>query len=132
MFLYGTNAGILRSWLMAYDVVDEAMLPPFGLSAAEIEAVIMASSQDLHDWSGLATPLVQPRTGLLNALRHDLDAELAASSPMAVRLQVERRCTVCPAASTASFSRPGVPPFAAARSLRASSSTQTRSTSSTS
>ena len=26
MFLYGTNAGILRSWLMAYDVVDEAML----------------------------------------------------------------------------------------------------------
>ena len=77
MFLYGTNAGILRSWLMAYDVVDEAMLPPFGLSPVEIEAVITASSQDLHDWSGLATPLVQPRTGLLNALRHDLDAELA-------------------------------------------------------
>lgn len=76
MFLYGTNAGILRSWLMAYDVVDEAMLPPFGLSALEIDAVITASSQDLHDWSGVATPLVRPRTGLLHALRHDRDGEL--------------------------------------------------------
>lgn len=76
MFLYGTNTGILRSWLMAYDVAGEAMLPPFGLSASEIDAVITASSQDLHDWSGLATPLVRPRMGLLRALRHDLEAEL--------------------------------------------------------
>lgn len=76
MFLYGTNAGILRSWLMAYDVVDEAMLPPFGLSASEIDAVTTASSQDLHDWSGLATPLVRPRMGLLRALRHNLEGEI--------------------------------------------------------
>lgn len=76
MFLYATNSGILRSWLTAHDVLGAAMLPPFGLTAAEIDAVSTASSQDLHDWSSLATPLVRPRMGLLHALHGNREAEI--------------------------------------------------------
>ena len=95
MFLYATNSGVLRIWITAHDVADSAIRAPFGLTTKEISTVATASSAELHHWSLLATPIVQPRPGLLRALHDDREAEIdghiadtrtAASGPAIYRL----------------------------------------------
>lgn len=76
MFLYPTNATILHSWMMAHNIAGAGMLPPFGLSTAEIAAINQASSAQLHKWSALAVTLVQPRAGLLGALHGERNAAI--------------------------------------------------------
>ena len=76
MIFYGTNLGVLRSWITAHKVAGDTILLPFGLTAEELTTITAASSASLHHWSALATPLVRPRPGLLFALHHDREDEI--------------------------------------------------------
>jgi len=76
MYLYPTNSGVLRIWIIAHDVAGSAVLAPFGLTTKEIAAVAAASSAELHHWSLQATPIVQPRPGLLRALHDNREDEI--------------------------------------------------------
>ncbi len=76
MYLYATNSGVLRIWIIAHDAVGSAILAPFGLTTKEISAVATASNMELHHWSLQATPFVQPRSGLLRALHDNREAEI--------------------------------------------------------
>lgn len=65
----GTNLHLLASWAAAYCAAGEAALPPFGLSEADIDAVLTVDEAAWRRWAALPLSLVEPRRGLLTALR---------------------------------------------------------------
>lgn len=64
-----TNLAMLRCWQLAYRLAGEAALPAFGLSEADIDAVLTVDEATKRLWAELPTSLVAPRPGLLTALR---------------------------------------------------------------
>jgi len=68
MIFYDINFLILISWRTAHADAGSPMLAPFGLTPEEIAAVRSADDAEIQRWSGIATPLVRPRPGLLPAL----------------------------------------------------------------
>ncbi|MGE0147978.1 MAG: hypothetical protein AB7I59_01855 [Geminicoccaceae bacterium] len=76
MYFHPTNSGVLYIWRFAFEQAGPAMLAPFGLTTKEIATVATASNTELYRWSLQATPLVQPRPGLLRALHDNREAEI--------------------------------------------------------
>ena len=64
-----TNLYLMESWAAAYRAAGEAALPPFGLSEADIDAVLTTGEPAWRHWAGGPLSLAQPRRGLLAALR---------------------------------------------------------------
>lgn len=52
----------------AYEVAGEAVLGPFGLSEADIDAVLTVDTATRQRWAALPIALALPRPGLLTAL----------------------------------------------------------------
>lgn len=95
MIFYETNFCLLLNWSIAHCIAGERMLATFGLTATEIQQVTTASQRQLHQWSRVATPIVRPRIGLLQALYRNRNTEIVgiiadarspASGPLLHRL----------------------------------------------
>ena len=71
-----TNYCVMQCWEIAYRMVGEAALPPFGLSEADIDAVLTVDELTCRRWAMSPISLVQPRRGLLTALRARNDARI--------------------------------------------------------
>ena len=65
----GQQLSLLQCWELAYRTVGEAALPPFGLSEADIDAILTVDEAAWRRWAMSPLSLVQPRRGLLTALR---------------------------------------------------------------
>ena len=68
MSLLETNLCLLQCWQTAYEVAGEAVLGPFGLSEADIDAVLTVDTATRQRWAALPVALALPRPGLLTAL----------------------------------------------------------------
>ena len=64
-----SNFHLLHCWALAYRTVGEAALPPFGLSEADLDAILTVDEAAWRRWAELPLSLVEPRRGLLTALR---------------------------------------------------------------
>ena len=71
-----TNYCVMQCWEIAYRMVGEAALPPFGLSEADIDAVLTVDELTRRRWAMSPISLVQHRRGLLTALRARNDARI--------------------------------------------------------
>ena len=60
---------VMQCWAIAYRTVGEAALPPFGLSEADLDAILTVDEAAWRRWAELPLSLVEPRRGLLTALR---------------------------------------------------------------
>lgn len=63
------NYLMLYTWRTLYPIAREAVLRPFGLSAGDMTIVAGADEMTVRRWANAPTALVQPRRGLLSALR---------------------------------------------------------------
>lgn len=63
------NYLLLQHWLTAYRTEGEKALPPFGLSKADADVITAVKDITLRHWAATSIVLVQPRRGLLTALR---------------------------------------------------------------
>ena len=63
------NYLLLQHWITAYRAEGEKALPPFGLSKADADAITAVKDITLRHWAATSIVLVQPRPGLLTALR---------------------------------------------------------------
>ncbi|MGE0147977.1 MAG: hypothetical protein AB7I59_01850 [Geminicoccaceae bacterium] len=64
-----TNRYLLNVWELAYAYVGEAMLPLFGLSDGDIDAVLTVAATTRRRWAEQPDSIVRPRPGLLPALQ---------------------------------------------------------------
>lgn len=76
MSLLETNLYLLQCWQVAYGVACEAVLAPFGLGEADIDAVLTVDAATRRRWAALPVALAQPRPGLLTALRANNNARI--------------------------------------------------------
>ena len=63
-----SNHYLLDFWAGAYAALGEAVLPPLGLSPADIDAVLTVEPAVLQRWAEQPDSIVRPRPGLLPAL----------------------------------------------------------------
>ena len=69
MSVQATNLYLMYSWELAYAFAGEAVLPLFGLSGRDINAVLTVDVATKSQWAASSPALALPRPGLLPALR---------------------------------------------------------------
>ena len=69
MSVQATNLYLMYSWELAYAFAGEAVLPLFGLSGRDINAVLTVDVATKSQWAATSPALALPRPGLLPALR---------------------------------------------------------------
>lgn len=69
MSVQATNLYLMHSWELAYAFAGEAVLPVFGLSGGDIDAVLTVDLATRSRWAATSPALALPRPGLLTALR---------------------------------------------------------------
>ena len=69
MSVQATNLYLMHSWELAYAFAGEAVLPLFGLSGRDINAVLTVDVATKSQWAAISPALALPRPGLLPALR---------------------------------------------------------------
>ena len=69
MSVQATNLYLMHSWELAYAFAGEAVLPLFGLTAGDIDAVLTVDVPTKSRWAATSPVLALPRPGLLPALR---------------------------------------------------------------
>ena len=79
MSVQATNLHLMHSWELAYAFAGEAVLPLFGLSGSDIDAVLTVDLATRSRWAATSPAFALPRPGLLTALRAK-DAPTAAHS----------------------------------------------------
>ena len=69
MSVQATNLYLMHAWELAYAFAGEAVLPLFGLSGGDIDAVLTVDDATRNRWAAISPALARPRPGLLSALR---------------------------------------------------------------
>ena len=69
MSVQATNLHLMSSWELAYAFAGEAVLPLFGLSGSDIDAVLTVDLATRSRWAATSPAFALPRPGLLTALR---------------------------------------------------------------
>ena len=69
MSVQATNLYLMHAWEIAYAFAGEAVLPLFGLSGGDIDAVLTVDDATRNRWAAISPALARPRPGLLSALR---------------------------------------------------------------
>lgn len=78
MSVQATNLYLMHSWELAYAFAGEAVLPLFGLSGGDIDAVLTVDAGTRTRWAATSPALALPRPGLLAALRGNDRSRLGA------------------------------------------------------
>jgi hypothetical protein len=78
MSVQATNLYLMHSWELAYAFAGEAVLPLFGLSAGDIDAVLTVDVTTRNRWAATSPALALPRPGLLTARRGNDQPHLRA------------------------------------------------------
>ena len=64
MSVQATNLYLMHAWEIAYAFAGEAVLPLFGLSGGDIDAVLTVDDATRNRWAAISPALARPRPGI--------------------------------------------------------------------